>query len=197
MGKNNRCGQAAILTDDDYAKILQQLKNPTHQIALQIARYTVERVGAITKLQISDVYADVSQGEVLPEITFQANTRKAAPGGKRETRQVPVHPTLKELLQLYRPPTNSRWLFPSPRYRDQPVTVRAMDKWLKKALARANLSHKGASWHSPRRTGITTLSNAGKSVKVIQAVTGHKSLAALMRYIEVTPQAVENAIAVL
>ena len=197
MGKNNRCGQAAILTDDDYAKILQQLKNPTHAIALQIARYTVERVGAITQLQVSDVYADRDRRLILPEITFQANTRKASPGGKQETRQVPVHPTLKELLQLYQPPTNSRWLFPSPRYQDRPVTVRSMDKWLREALARANLSHKGASWHSPRRTGITTLNNAGTSIKVIQAVTGHKSLGALMRYIEVTPQTVENAIACL
>ena len=197
MGKNNRCGQAAILTNEDYAKILAQIKNPTHAIALQIARYTVERVGAITQLQVSDVYADPVRREVLPEITFQANTRKASPSGKQETRQVPVHPTLKELLRLYQPPTSNRWLFPSPRYPDRPVTVRAMDKWFKAALARANLSHKGASWHSHRRTGITRLNNAGKSVKVIQAVTGHKSLGALMRYIEVTPQAVENAIALL
>lgn len=197
MGKNNRCGQAAILTDDDYAKILQQIENPTHRIALQIARYTVERVGAITQLQVSNVYADRSLGLVLPKITFQANTRKAAPGGKQETRQVPVHPTLKELLQLYRPPANSRWLFPSPRYSDRPVTVRSMDKWFREALARANLSHKGASWHSHRRTGITVLNNAGKSVKVIQKFTGHKSLSALMRYIEVTEQDVENAIACL
>lgn len=197
MGKNNRCGQAAILTDDDYAKILQQLKNPTHRIALQIARYTVERVGAITQLQVSNVYADRSLGLVLPEITFQANTRKASPGGKRDTRQVPVHPTLKELLQLYQPPTDSRWLFPSPRYPDRPVTVRSMDKWFKETLERANLSHKGFSWHSFRRTGITALNNAGTSVKVIQKFTGHKSLGALMRYIEVTPQTVENAIACL
>lgn len=197
MGKNNRCGQAAILSDDDYAKILQQIENPTHRIALQIARYTVERVGAITQLQVSDVYADRDRQEVLPEITFQANTRKAAPGGKRETRQVPVHKTLKELLQLYQPPANSRWLFPSPRYPDRPVTVRAMDKWFREALERANLSHKGASWHSHRRTGITALNDAGTSVKVIQKITGHKSLGALMRYIEVTPQTVENAIALL
>ena len=197
MGKNNRCGQAAILTDDDYAKIFEQIRNPTHAIALQIARYTVERVGAIAQLQVKDVYADPARREVLPEITFRANTRKASPSGKQETRQVPVHPILKEKLQLYQPPADSRWLFPSPRYSDRPVTRRSMDKWFREALARANLSHKGASWHSHRRTGITALNDKSVSVKVIQKITGHKSLGALMRYIEVTPEAVESAIALL
>ncbi|MEO0686876.1 MAG: site-specific integrase, partial [Cyanobacteria bacterium J06649_11] len=99
MMKNNRFGQAAIITTDDYIKIRKHQKNAKHKIILDIAWFTGERWGAIVQLAANDCY--FTNGEVKSVITFKSNTRKASPDGTRLTRQVPVHDTLKEHLSAY------------------------------------------------------------------------------------------------
>lgn len=197
MPKNNRHGQSTILSDGEYAKIRKQLKSESHRLFFDIARWTGERWGAITQLQIEDVYADPAIREPHHYITFRASTRKAAPDGSRTTRQVPIHPQLKESLLLYRSPFNeSIWLFPS-NEADRPITFSAADKWLRAAVDAAGLSKRGISTHSTRRTFITRLSGLGTDIKIIQALTGHKDVKALIRYIEVSDNQISNALAAL
>jgi integrase/recombinase XerD len=90
MSKNNRSGQAAVLTDSDYSRIRKNFKSLHHRLMWDIAQFTGERWGAIIKLKISDVYNN--RGEVREEITFRAVTRKASPDGLRETRSRPNTP---------------------------------------------------------------------------------------------------------
>jgi integrase/recombinase XerD len=195
--KNNRFGQAAILSEQDAAKIRRALRNDTHKLFWDIARYTGERWGSIAQLKVGDVYANPVLSIPHPEITFRASTRKASPTGERYTRQVPVHPNLREALLNYNPAIQpSAWLFPSPDH-DRPISFSACDKWLRAAVVRAGLSSKGISTHSTRRTLITRLANQGTAIRVIQAITGHADLKALQRYIEVTPDQVKAAIGVL
>ena len=52
----------------------------------------------------------------------------------------------------------------------------------------------GASTHSFRRTVLTELHNSGVPLKVIQKISGHESLEALQRYLEVTDQQLRSAI---
>jgi integrase/recombinase XerD len=44
----------------------------------------------------------------------------------------------------------------------------------------------GVSTHSFRRTALTWISDAGVPLRHIQAISGHRSLAALERYLGVT-----------
>jgi len=44
---------------------------------------------------------------------------------------------------------------------------------------------------------LTRLSNAGVPLRVIQEISGHETLAALQKYLEVTERQVEDAIAAL
>ena len=99
--KVNGHGKAAIISDADYQKIRQTFKSKKYRLLLDIARYTGERWGALVQLGINDIYDE--SWSPLVWITFRASTRKAAPGGKRTTRQVPTHPQLLELLVGYRP----------------------------------------------------------------------------------------------
>lgn len=193
--KNNRSGQAAIITDADYTKVRKCLKSKKYRLMLDIARYTGERWGAIVQLAVSDVY-DCSW-QPHDHITFRAVTRKASPNGKRATRQVPLHPLLKELLEVYRHTDASGWLFPSRVNPTEHVTLRAADLMLRGAIAAANLSHKGYSTHSTRRTFITYLYNRGVDLHTIQLITGHQDLKSLIRYIQADPDRVKKAIAVL
>jgi integrase/recombinase XerD len=195
--KSNRHGQAAILSDVDYTKIRRHLKSDTHKLFFDIAKWTGERWGAIAQLQVGDVYSDPVLSLPHEQITFRASTRKASPKGERSTRQVPVHPQLRDVLMAYNPAIQpSAYLFPSP-LGEQPITFSAADKWFRAAVAQAGLRHKGFSTHSTRRTLITNLSQKGIGLKVIQAVTGHRDLKSLLRYIEVSPEQVKEAIAVL
>lgn len=192
--KNNRNGQAAVLTNADYAKIRNQIKSQKYKLLLDLAWYTGERWGALVKLQVLDVYS--LDGSPCEYINFRARTRKATPNGKRLTRQVPVHHTLAELLAAYKPLPGSVWLFPS-RGADKPMSLRAADQILRTAVQRAGLTAKGISTHSTRRTFITRLANRGVSLAIIKKATGHTDLKVLSRYIEVSDDDVKNAIATL
>lgn len=196
MPKNSRHGQSEILTDSDYARIFKHLNNPTHRLFLTIARFTGERWGAILQLKVSDCYKDPSGPVALDFVTFRACTRKASPDGSRETRQVPVHPLLKSELENYPPPLEG-WLFPSPRYADRHLRFQSADLWFRRAVEKAGLGRRGISTHSTRRTLITALSRSGVSIPVLKKITGHKNDRVLLRYVEVDPEQVSNAIALL
>lgn len=191
--KNCRHGQASVLTDAECTRIRKHLKNRQHRLIWDIARWTGERWGAVLQLQVGDVYAD---GRPRDYITFRARTKKANPDGRRQTRQVPLHPTLREILEAYRP-RPSGYLFPSPADEAKALTLRAADLALRRAVSMAGLETKGISTHSTRATFITQLHKKGVSERVIQQLTGHKDLKVVSRYIVVTQDQTKLAISVL
>lgn len=195
--KNNRSGQAAILSDGEYFKIRQQIKSSKYKLLFDLAWYTGERWGALIQMKFSDVYQP--NGIPRETITFRASTRKAQPDGKRETRQVPVHLNLLESLKNYKPQNAfnvSNYLFPGKELNTH-IELRLADKILRAAVTRAGLEHKGISTHSTRRSFITKLHSKGTDIYVIQKITGHKDLKALSRYIEVPADRIAGAIALL
>lgn len=195
MAKHNRHGQAALLSESDCAKIRKHLTDPKYRLMWDLARWTGERWGAVLQLLVEDVYSDPLRSHPREHITFRARTRKAGPDGLRQTRQVPLHPTLKEILSGVQPPT-SGYLFPSRDY-TRPLTLRAADLALRQAIALAGLSHKGISTHSTRVSFITHLHNRGVSPRIIQQLTGHRDPKVLARYIVVSPEQTKEALSLL
>lgn len=191
--KNNRHGRSSVFSDADYVKVRRTITNKKHRLLFDIARYTGERWGAIVQLQVSDAFDD---NGVRSHINFRAITRKASTRGIRTTRQVPVHPELREILEKYGIP-ETHWLFPSPLDPTTHISLRAADLMLRGAVERAYLAHKGYSTHSTRRTFITTLYRKGVDIHTIQLITGHQDLKSLIRYIEVDPDRTSKAIALL
>ncbi|MEH2066987.1 MAG: site-specific integrase [Nostoc sp.] len=189
--KNNRNGQAAILSDTEYSKIRKQIRSQKYKLLLDLAWYTGERWGALVKLQITDVYNP--DGSPREYINFQARSRKATPDGKRKTRQVPVHAILAESLLSYKVGCDSLWLFPS-RDGSKPITSRWADAILRKAVDRAGLVIKGISTHSTRRTFITKLHRNGTDLYTIKQITGHQDFKSLERYVEIDSDRVRGAI---
>ena len=192
--KNNRNGQASILSNADYSKIRSQIISQKYKLLLDIAWHTGERWGAIVQLGIEDVY--YSSGTPREYITFRARTRKASPDGKRKTRQVPVHPVLRESLQSYKFESDCGWLFPK-REEDGPISLRWADMILRSAVGKAGLDAKGISTHSTRRSFITNLAKKGIGLATIKKITGHTDLKVLGAYIEISDEEVINAIATL
>lgn len=190
--KNNRNGKASLLSEAEYSKIQKQIRIQKYKLLLHLAWYTGERWGALVQMQTEDVYGD--NGLPLEYITFRACTRKASPDGKRETRQIPVHPVLAEVLRAYKP--DSLWLFPN-REGDGPMSLRWADKILRSAVEKAGLDALGISTHSTRRSFINKLHTNGVDIYTIQAITGHRDLKSLGHYIEISTDKVKGAIATL
>jgi integrase/recombinase XerD len=191
--KNDRCGKAATLTDNDYSKLRRNIKTPKYKLLLDLAWYTGERWGALVQLRVSDVYN--SDGSPRDVITFRAATRKKRPDGSCETRQVPVHPVLFENLRSYQPGSNP-WMFPN-REGSKNVTWRNVYAIFMKAVENAGLVAKGISTHSTRRSFITKLHNNGVATATIKKITGHRDFKSLEGYIDINFNEIRGAIATL
>ncbi len=128
-------------------------------------------------------------GELLPALTIRKHSTK----GKVATRQIPIHPQLCDYLLQYAP--GPVYLFPGRHRHHGHLNPRSADAILREAIQRAGLM--GVSTHSFRRTALTQLSAAGVPLRVIQEISGHRSLSVLQKYLEVGPGQVENAISQL
>lgn len=192
--KNNRNGRSAILTEKDYAKIRREFRSEKYRLLFDIAWFTGERWGALLQLEKLDVYD--TKGNPRNEITFKARTRKASPDGKRQTRQVPTHELLKEVLKNYKSDNDSIYLFPC-KDGTQPIKLRILDSIFRNTVERAGLTAKGISTHSTRRTFITRLWEKGVDMLTIKRITGHKSYQVLEGYIEENTDRITGAINLL
>jgi integrase/recombinase XerD len=66
-----------------------------------------------------------------------------------------------------------------------------MHYWYKEAKI------EGGSSHSGRRSFITNLANKGVSVRILQELAGHSSLAVTQKYIDVNPTLLHTAISMI
>ena len=67
---------------------------------------------------------------------------------------------------------------------------KSVDRVVRRTLE--ELSIKGASLHSTRRTCLTTLKDKGWADSDIMAVSGHKDFSSLKRYLHTTPKQMKN-----
>jgi integrase/recombinase XerD len=188
--KLNHEGKATPLKFPEYKKFRNGFLLPSHQLLLDIAYYTGERWGAILRLKVGDLYSSALSREVYPDVTFRKSTRK-----EKASRQCPIADALRLRLENYQPPIDG-YLFPSPLISGKHLSDRAADAVFRRALNRAGLDGLGYSTHSTRRGLINRLHDAGTSIKVIQSITGHKSLSVLSGYIDVSDKQRRNAIEV-
>jgi len=87
--------------------------------------------------------------------------------------------------------SNTRYLFPGTEGKHY-VSCIVPQRILAKACALFDIT--GVSTHSFRRTALTELHNQGVPLRVIQKISGHRSLDALQRYFEVSDEQMRAAI---
>ena len=160
-----------------------KLLSPFYRAIFQTARFPAGRINEVLHLKWSNLYPDCL---VIPK----AITKK-----KVRTREIPLHPTLKEELGLWRatwpehfgrPVESSDYLFPSKHDLTKAVTRVAADKMLRAACAKAG--YNGVSTHSFRRSALTAASDAGIPVRHIMELSGHSSMSTLQLYLACTEQ---------
>ena len=189
--KIDRHGRAKILTQYEIQLLFNSgfTLNPVRDRTLfAICLYTACRINECVTLHTRDFYDN--RNRVRPNILI----RKCHTKGKLATRTIPVIEDLKVKLNQYKPPQPNSYLFPG-RHGKGHLHPDSASWILREACRRVGIE--GVSTHSFRRTALTQMSNAGIPIRVIQEISGHRTLDELYKYLEVKQEQVKGAIASL
>lgn len=188
--KIDRHGKAKVLTPEEIQRLFTSgLTAVRDRTLIAVMLYTGCRVNEAVTLKIKDVYN--SRGRIRAELIIRKGNSK----GKLATRSIPILEELRHFLEQYRPaPSNEGFLFPG-RWGRNHLHSEYASLIFREACERVDIE--GASTHSCRRTALTLMSNAGIPLRVIQEISGHRSLEQLQNYLEVEPSQVRGAIAAL
>jgi integrase len=128
-----------------------------------------------------------------------AKHRLHIPKAKAGQREQPITPELAELLTREREMRDDRdgWIFPSPHSDSQAGHRARMDRPFREAVKAAGLDPELITPHVMRHTAITKLVQAGVDLPTIQRISGHKTLAMVLRYTHVHGQHIDQAIRAL
>ncbi len=186
--KIDRSGKAEILGTDKINLLFNQGFVKSRDKALfGVCLYTACRINEACTLLTKDVLGFRGVREVL--VFRRVNTK-----GKRDTREVQIHPQLKTYLEEYQPDLKKEFLFPG-RHGQGHIHKASADKILRESCRRVGIE--GVSTHSFRRTALTRMSDAGIPLRHIQEISGHRSLKALEEYLGVTEKQKAKAISAL
>ena len=189
--KVNRYGRAEILTPAQISLLFNEgFTKPRDRALFGVCLYAAARINEACTLLRGDVIGIKGVRSVL--VIRNYNTK-----GKQETREIQIHPQLKEYIEEHH--RTDLWhtrphLFPGRHGRNHIRKVSA-DAILREVCKKLEIE--GVSTHSFRRTALTRMSDAGVPLRHIQAISGHKTLSALERYLGVTEQQKETAISTL
>ena len=177
--KNNRFGQAKVLTTPELDLVIKNLKTRNQKVVAATLRNTGARVGEVVQLR----WRDIGREQIL----FPANITKR----KLKSREIFISDSFhKQLMDWSRYWTIYKGRKPLPedfvfygRKEGTHQTTRSFMDALDKATERAKLS--GVSSHSFRRTQLTQLHRKNVPLNVIKSLSGHSSLNTLSLYLEV------------
>ncbi len=187
--KIDRHGRAKIITQQEIQLLFSQgLTIDRDRALFGICLYTACRIAEACTLRRKDVFDE--KRRVRPELIIRKGNTK----GKLATRTIPVGEDLRNLLVDYNPPSYQWFLFPG-RHGKGHINPDSAARILRSACLEVGID--GASTHSFRRTALTRMSDSGIPLRVIQEVSGHRTLDELQKYLEVRPEQVRGAIASL
>jgi len=187
--KINRYGQAKVLTQPELELIFSAgLQTQRDRTLFGVCLYTACRIAEACTLLSSDVFN--VKGVVRSHLVI----RRTATKGQLDTRTIPILDDLRLLLVAYQPDAGKTYLF-SGQWGRGHIHPDSAARILRTACQRVGIE--GVSTHSFRRTALTQMSNSGIPLRVIQKISGHRSLTQLQAYLEVQPEQVTGAIASL
>ncbi len=128
------------------------------------------------------------------------NHRLLVPQAKGGQREQPFTPQLAEILrrEMQTRSDGVGWIFPSPRPTTSSTGHRdRMGKTFRSAVVRAGLDPTIVTPHVMRHTAITKLVQSGVDLPTIQRISGHKTLAMVLRYTHIHGTHIDRAIAAI
>jgi integrase len=198
-----------VITEEEEKKILDALmmpvkrQNPFHnQLRIRNARIfwlalrTGMRSGEILGLFKSDIHFErgiqMPNGYIQVIRTVGKKTTKT-----KKPRIIPMTRAVALSLKEWIKDSKTEHIFPSPYYKESPVTVFRLT--FKQAVKRAklpygNATENGIVFHDTRHTAATRMLNAGATVRDVADILGHSDSFMTMRYVHSTPGSMQRAI---
>ena len=186
--KKDRKGRAKVLTSDQVDQVINFLPSDLHKTIALTLRISGARISEVIQLRWEDL--DKEELQFPREITKK----------QLDTREIPIEEDYYNQMMIWksewaalkgRQPSKKDYIFPG-RFVGSHITSRTFMYAHEEALERAEISK--ASTHSYRRTQLTELHKKGVPLKVVQSLSGHRSLGTLSRYLEVSDQDKREAV---
>ncbi len=186
--KKDRKGRAKVLTSDQVDQVIKFLPSALHKTIALTLRISGARISEVIQLRWEDL--DKEELQFPREITKK----------QLDTREIPIEEDYYNQMMIWksewaalkgRQPSKKDSIFPG-RFNGSHITSRRFMYAHEGALERAEISK--ATTHSYRRTQLTQLHKKGVPLKVVQSLSGHRSLDTLSRYLEVSDQDKREAV---
>ena len=146
----------------------------------------------ILKQDVTGSTCDLDKEEL--QFPFEITKKQLDP------RQIPIQKDFYDQMMIWktewatlkgREPSGKDYIFPG-RFNGSHITSRSFMYAHEEALERAEITK--ATTHSYRRTQLSQLHKKGVPLRVVQKLSGHRSLDTLQRYLEVSDQDKRDAI---
>ena len=183
--------QARTLTTNQakaFLAFIKEGKNSQRNAALfALSYYAGMRVGEIASLKVSDVM--LSNGSVRDVIYLDAQQTKGNKG-----REVFLNKTAKRYVSELVKSTHMRDDFPLIQTMGvrKHFTANSLSIVFRNLYAAAG--YDGCSSHTGRRSFCSNLANSGVSIRVIQKLSGHRSLQSVQPYLDANEDMVKSAV---
>jgi site-specific recombinase XerD len=172
--------QPQILSREEVAAIFANAANLKHRVFLMTTYGAGLRLSEACRLRIGDIDSD--------RMTLRVDQGKGA-----KDRYTLLSPELlKELRRYWIAHRPQRWLFPSPRDREQPLSAHTAHRLFHAAKDRAGIAKAGGI-HALRHAFATHLLEAGTDVHTIQRLLGHGDLSTTARYFHLAQKHLSGA----
>ena len=138
-------------------------------------------------------------GTRFDEVDFD-KLRLHVPHAKAGQREQPITPELRDILERERNMATDPegWIFPTLRPALAAGGHRSrMNRSFSRAVKAARLDPTQITPHVMRHTAITKLVKSGADLPTIQSISGHRTLAMVLRYTHVHGQHIDRAIAAI
>lgn len=180
--KNKGNGQAKILSKLELRDLFDLgFSSDRDKAIFAICFFSACRISEALQLEKTSVTSQV--------IIFKKATTK----GQQATREITICDDLRNILNCYQSPEPlNPYYFPGEK---DYLRLNQASKIFNRACDKVGI--KGASTHSMRRTALTQMHLQGIPLRTIQEISGHKSLAALQRYLEVSEDNKNDALKVI
>jgi integrase/recombinase XerD len=187
--KINRHGKAKVLTQAEIQLLFSYgLTSNRDRALFSVCLFSACRINEACTLKTVDVYD--STASVRPQLILRKENTK----GKLATRSIPIIADLRSILTRYYPEAGQVYVFPG-RFDGTHINPDSAARILRKACRAVGIQ--GVSTHSFRRTALTSMSDAGYPLRVIQKISGHRDLSQLQEYLEVRDEQVLGAVSSL
>lgn len=214
--KKIRIGRTRIITHDEEARILAELRRPLegrearHSRArldtadiFELALKTAMRIGEVMRLKWSDAQLERAPGYENGWLVVRATKTAERGTGREDERIVPLTPAANALLKRRQTVSESAYVFPAVGSRGTATGHRAMIHWsLKRAAVVAEVlygkfTEGGFVFHDTRHTAITRMLQGGADIRTVMDIAGHKDISTTLAYTHSTARSKSAAVLAL